>query len=96
MMNFDDLNISAEIKKAIDQMGFYELTPIQKMAIPQILKGLDITAQAQTGSGKTIAFAIPVVENIFIDDKSPQAIILCPTRELCLQVADKLEKLEPT
>ncbi|WP_405274264.1 DEAD/DEAH box helicase [Methanobrevibacter sp.] len=93
MMNFDDLNISAEIKKAIDQMGFYELTPIQKMAIPQILKGLDITAQAQTGSGKTIAFAIPVVENIFIDDKSPQAIILCPTRELCLQVADEVGKV---
>ena len=92
-MNFDDLNISAEIKKAIDQMGFYELTPIQKMAIPQILKGLDITAQAQTGSGKTIAFAIPVVENIFIDDKSPQAIILCPTRELCLQVADEVGKV---
>ena len=93
MMNFDDLNISAEIKKAIDQMGFYELTPIQKMAIPQILKGSDITAQAQTGSGKTIAFAIPVVENIFIDDKSPQAIILCPTRELCLQVADEVGKV---
>ena len=93
MMNFDDLNISAEIKKAIDQMGFYELTPIQKMAIPQILKGLDITAQAQTGSGKTIAFAIPVVESIFIDDKSPQAVILCPTRELCLQVADEVGKV---
>ncbi len=93
MMNFDDLNISDEIKKAIGQMGFVKLTPIQKMAIPQILKGLDITAQAQTGSGKTIAFAIPIVENIFIDDKSPQAVILCPTRELCLQVAGEVTKV---
>lgn len=93
MMNFDDLNISDEIKKAIGQMGFNKLTPIQKMAIHPALKGLDITAQAQTGSGKTIAFAIPVVENIFIDDRSPQAIILCPTRELCLQVAGEMEKV---
>lgn len=93
MMNFDDLDISDEIRKAIGQMGFAKLTPIQEMAIPVALKGLDITAQAQTGSGKTIAFAIPVVENIFIDDKSPQAVILCPTRELCLQVAGEIDKI---
>lgn len=93
MMNFDDLNISDEVKKAIGKMGFSQLTPIQRMAIPVALKGLDITAQAQTGSGKTIAFAIPVVENIFIDDKSPQAVILCPTRELCLQVAGEIDKI---
>ena len=92
-MNFEDLNISEEIKKAIGQMGFAKLTPIQNMAIPQILNGRDITAQAQTGSGKTIAFAIPIVENVFIDDKSPQAVILCPTRELCLQVAEEVEKV---
>ena len=92
-MNFSDLTISEEIKNAIGQMGFNKLTPIQKMAIPVALKGLDITAQAQTGSGKTIAFAIPVVENIFIDDRSPQAIILCPTRELCLQVAGEIDKV---
>lgn len=93
MMDFEDLNISDEIKKAIAEMGFVKLTPIQKKAIPEILKGLDITAQAQTGSGKTVAFAIPVIENIFIDDKSPQAIVLCPTRELCLQVADEFSKI---
>lgn len=91
-MNFDDLNISDEIKNAIADMGFNKLTPIQKMAIPDILRGLDVTAQAQTGSGKTIAFAIPILENVFIDDKSPQAIVLCPTRELCLQVAGEIEK----
>lgn len=91
-MNFEDLYISDEIKNAIGDMGFNTLTPIQKMAIPDILKGLDVTAQAQTGSGKTLAFAIPILENIFIDDKSPQAIVLCPTRELCLQVAGEIEK----
>ncbi len=93
MMNFDDLNISDEIRKAIGKMGFTDLTPIQKMAIPTALKGIDITAQAQTGSGKTIAFAIPILEKIFIDDKSPQAIVLCPTRELCLQVAGEIDKV---
>lgn len=93
MMNFDELNISDEIRNAIGQMGFSKLTPIQERAIPIALKGIDITAQAQTGSGKTIAFAIPVLEKIFIDDKSPQAIILCPTRELCLQVAGEIEKV---
>lgn len=93
MMNFDDLNISDEIRKAIGKMSFTKLTPIQKMAIPPALKGIDITAQAQTGSGKTIAFAIPVLEKIFIDDRSPQAIVLCPTRELCLQVAGEIDKV---
>ena len=93
MMKFEDLNISGEVKKAIGQMGLTDLTPIQNKAIPEALGGIDITAQAQTGSGKTIAFAIPVIENIFIDDKSPQAIVLCPTRELCLQVADEISKV---
>ena len=92
-MNFDDFNISDEIRKAIEDMGFTNPTPIQKMAIPEALKGIDITAQAQTGSGKTIAFAIPVLEKIFIPDRSPQAIILCPTRELCMQVADEIAKV---
>ena len=93
MMKFEDLNISDEVKKAIGQMGFTDLTPIQNKAIPEALRGIDITAQAQTGSGKTVAFAIPIIENIFIDDKSPQAIVLCPTRELCLQVADEISKV---
>lgn len=93
MMNFDDLNISDEIKKAIVEMGFEKATPIQKKAIPIGLKGMDITAQAQTGSGKTLAFSIPILQKIFVPDRSPQAIILCPTRELCIQVAGEIEKL---
>ena len=92
-MNFDDFDICDEIKKAIDEMGFKKTTPIQEMAIPLGLKGRDITAQAQTGSGKTIAFAVPVLEKIFIPDRSPQAIVLCPTRELCLQVAGEIAKV---
>ena len=91
-MNFDDLNISDDIKKAIDSMGFTELTPIQQKAIPLALKGRDVIGQAQTGSGKTLAFTIPILEKVFIPDKSPQAIVLCPTRELCMQVASEISK----
>lgn len=92
-MNFDDLNISDEIKDAINDMGFERLTPIQKLSIPEALKGTDVTGQAQTGSGKTIAFTIPILSKIFIPDRSPQAIILCPTRELCMQVASEIAKV---
>ena len=92
-MNFNDLNISEDIKKSIEDMGFTKLTPIQNQAIPEALKGSDLIGQAQTGSGKTIAFSIPIVEKIFLPDKSPQAIILCPTRELCIQVTSQIIKL---
>ena len=92
-MNFDDLNISDDIKSAIDEMGFAKLTPIQERAIPKALDGRDVLGQAQTGSGKTIAFAIPIIERIFIPDRSPQAIVLCPTRELCMQVASEISKV---
>ena len=92
-MNFNELNISDEIKESINDMGFSKLTPIQKLSIPLSLKGRDIIGQAQTGSGKTIAFSIPVVEKIFIPDKSPQSIIICPTRELTMQIASQITKL---
>ena len=92
-MNFEDFGISDNILKAIEDMGFERPTPIQEMAMPLALKSRDITAQAQTGSGKTLAFAVPILENVFIPDKSPQAIVLCPTRELCIQVADEIAKI---
>lgn len=92
-MYFDDFDISDNIKKAIKEMGFAKTTPIQEMSIPKSLKGSDIIGQAQTGSGKTLAFAVPIIEKIFIEDRSPQAIVLCPTRELCMQVADELAKV---
>ena len=74
-------------------MGFSKPTPIQQKAIPDALRGIDLMAHSQTGSGKTLAFAVPVLEKIFIPDRSPQAIVLCPTRELCMQVAGEITKL---
>ena len=90
---FDDFEISDSIKKAISDMGFETTTPIQKLAIPEALRGCDITGQAQTGSGKTVAFSVPILQKIFIADRSPQAIILCPTRELCLQISKEIVKM---
>lgn len=92
-LKFKDLNISPEIQKAVEDMGFEEASPIQSLAIPQILAHKDVTGQAQTGTGKTAAFGIPLLENIDKNDKHLQAIILCPTRELAIQVAEELKKL---
>ena len=92
-LKFKDLNISSEIQKAVEDMGFEEASPIQSLAIPQILAHKDVTGQAQTGTGKTAAFGIPLLENIDSSNKSLQAIILCPTRELAIQVAEELKKL---
>ena len=92
-LEFKDLDISPEIQKAIEDMGFEEATPIQSLAIPKILAHKDVTGQAQTGTGKTAAFGIPLLENLDSNDNSLQAIILCPTRELAIQVAEELRKL---
>jgi len=92
-IKFDELNLSPEVLRAIDDMGFEETTPIQAGAIPPILEKKDVVGQAQTGTGKTTAFGIPLLENIDPDDKSLQAIILCPTRELAIQVAEELKRL---
>jgi len=92
-LKFKDLNISSEIQKAVEDMGFEEASPIQSLAIPQILAHKDVTGQAQTGTGKTAAFGIPLLENIDSNNKNLQAIILCPTRELAIQVAEELKKL---
>ena len=79
--------------KAIENMGFEETTPIQTNAIPLILKDKDVAGQAQTGTGKTAAFGIPLLEKINTDSKKTQAIILCPTRELAIQVSEELKRL---
>lgn len=92
-LKFKDLNISPEIQKAVEDMGFEEASPIQSLAIPQILANKDVTGQAQTGTGKTAAFGIPLLENLDSNNKHLQAIILCPTRELAIQVAEELRKL---
>lgn len=90
---FDELPLSKDILKAIESMGFEEATPIQAIAIPALLEGHDIIGQAQTGTGKTAAFGIPLLEGINTKNKDVQAIVLCPTRELAIQVAAELTSL---
>lgn len=91
--SFYDFSISDSIKKSIEEMKFEKPTAIQKIAIPEALTGKDLIVQAQTGTGKTLAYGIPVVEKLFIKDKSPQTIIICPTRELAIQIAGKISKI---
>lgn len=90
---FEELEVSEEIKKGIIEMGFEEATPIQSLTIPLALKGQDIIGQAQTGTGKTVAFGVPLLEKIYIPDPGVQSIVLCPTRELCIQVAEEISKI---
>ncbi len=92
-MKFTELNLSESLLKAIADMGFTEPSPIQKEAIPLALQGKDIVGMAQTGTGKTAAFAIPAIEKVDEKDKNPQVLVLCPTRELALQVSEEFEKL---
>ena len=89
---FEELNISANMKKAVAEMGFCEATPIQAESIPVLMEGLDIIAQARTGSGKTAAFAIPIIERINAA-RGLQALVVCPTRELAIQVTEEFRKL---
>ncbi len=92
-MKIENIEISEKIQKALEEMGFEELTQIQLEAIPHILEGRDIIAQSNTGTGKTAAFGIPVIQGIDTDVKRPQAIALCPTRELAVQVANEFKKM---
>jgi ATP-dependent RNA helicase DeaD len=90
---FSDLAISPELLQAVTDMGFISPSPIQAEAIPPILAGRDVIGQAQTGTGKTAAFGIPALELIDVQNRAVQTLILCPTRELALQVAEEIKKL---
>lgn len=90
---FAELGISPEVLRAIDQMGFEEASPIQSEAIPPLLQGRDLVGTSQTGSGKTAAFGIPAIECVDPQLRRPQVLILCPTRELAVQVAEEIAKL---
>ena len=91
-MKFLDIQLDANIKKAIEDLGFETPTPIQKETIPFLLKEkIDLIALAQTGTGKTAAFGIPIIHKININNTYPQSIILCPTRELCLQITKDMQ-----
>lgn len=92
-LKFKDLNISRPLERAIIDLGFEEATPIQSLAIPRIMDGEDVIGQAQTGTGKTAAFGIPILEMVHSEESDLQAVILCPTRELAIQVAEELRKL---
>jgi len=90
---FPELGLSPEILKAIERMGFEEASPIQSAAIPPLLAGHDLIGQSQTGSGKTAAFAIPAIEKVDPGSNATQVLILCPTRELAVQVAEEVARL---
>jgi ATP-dependent RNA helicase DeaD len=90
---FEDLQISSATLKSLKRIGFEETTPIQEMTIPLSLQGFDIIGQAQTGTGKTAAFGIPLVERINPKNKNIQALVIAPTRELAIQVSEELYKI---
>jgi len=90
---FSELGLAPEILKAVERMGFEEASPIQSGAIPVLLGGADVVGQSQTGSGKTAAFGIPAIQLVDASLRAPQVLILCPTRELAVQVAEEIAKL---
>ena len=91
-MTFEELGLKSEVLKSIKELGFEAPTPIQEQAIPHLLgKDSDFVGLAQTGTGKTAAFGLPLVNNIENHAKTPQGLVICPTRELCLQIAKDLE-----
>ena len=93
MMLFSELNLKPEILKALDEMGYKDLTPIQEKTLEPILSGRDLLARAETGSGKTGACGIPLVQMIDPSIKAIQALILVPTRELALQYVEEINNI---
>lgn len=91
MKTFEELGVSPEIRKAIEELGYENPMPVQEEVIPYLLgNGNDVVALAQTGTGKTAAFGLPLIQKIDVKNYVPQALVLCPTRELCLQIAGDL------
>ena len=90
---FAELGLSAETLKAVAKMGFEQASPIQAEAIPILMAGRDIVGQSQTGSGKTAAFGIPAVEKADPNKREVQVLVLCPTRELAIQISEEIHKL---
>lgn len=92
-LTFSDLGISEEILRAVEDMGYTQPSTIQSQSIPLLLEGQDVIGQAQTGTGKTAAFGIPIIDQVDTSINKPQALILCPTRELAVQVEGEIVKL---
>jgi ATP-dependent RNA helicase DeaD len=91
-VTFNDLNLNKSLLKVLDEVGYESPSPIQAQAIPLLLDGRDIIGQAQTGTGKTAAFALPLISNMDLKQKDPQLLVLAPTRELAIQVAEAFQK----
>ncbi len=91
-VTFEELGLTGDLLKSLKDVGYEAPTPIQMATIPDLLRGRDVIAQAQTGSGKTAAFGLPIIESIDPSNRRVQALILCPTRELAIQVAEALHK----
>src|SRR6478672_5448813 len=92
MMTFEGLGIEARLIQATDELGFVNPTPIQEQAIPVLLSGTkDLVGLAQTGTGKTAAFGLPLLQLLHVEQRFPQALVVCPTRELCLQIVSEME-----
>src|SRR5213592_790658 len=92
MSTFEELGLQEKLLKAVEELGFTQPTPIQEKAIPVLLSGTkDFIGLAQTGTGKTAAFGLPLLQLINVADKFPQALIVCPTRELCIQIVNDIE-----
>ena len=90
MSTFRELGLSEEVMQALDGLGYTEPTAVQEQAIPALLAGNDVIGQAQTGTGKTAAFGLPLLQYLDPDSAETQAIVLTPTRELCIQVTQAL------
>ena len=93
MTTFESLGIEAGLLQSLETIGFVTPTPIQEQAIPVLLQGTkDFVGLAQTGTGKTAAFGLPLLQLINKEQRTPQALVICPTRELCLQITTDLER----
>ena len=91
-LRYEDSGINPKILRAVSEMGYTQMTPIQEQAIPQLMEGKDVIGQAQTGTGKTAAFGIPMLQMVDPASRELQGMILCPTRELAIQAAEELHK----
>ena len=92
-LNFNSLNLSKALTEVVQELGFTAMTPIQAQSIPSLLEGKDLIGQSKTGSGKTAAFSLPILNRLDLSQRHIQALILCPTRELCTQVAREIRRL---
>ena len=91
MKTFEELGVAPEIRRAIEEMGYENPMPVQEEVIPYLLDQIrDVIALAQTGTGKTAAFGLPLLQKVDVKQNVPQALVLAPTRELCLQIAGDL------